>query len=202
MSKLQKVLSIIFHPFLVPTYTILVFLNSVLGEFLLSSINTNAQWYLIGTVFLSTCILPFFINKGIYFTNKSETKQNIKVLSLISLSIFTYLTYYLLKDIPLLTLLSNYIFGEVCICVIASIITAFWNISIYGMVWGGMVGFLFFLCLMSKSSYLCILLVSIIISGAMGWNRLKTESHSAKELYFGYTVGFAIALIILILLSY
>ena len=202
MSKLQKVLSIVFHPFLVPTYAILVFLNSVLGEFLLSTINPNAQWYIIGTIVLSTCILPFVINNGIRITNKRETKQNIKVLSLISLSIFTYLAYYLLKDIPMLTILSTYLLSEVCICVIASIITAFWNISIYGMVWGGMIGFFYFLCLVSKASYLCILLVSIIIGGMMGWNRLKTESHSAKELYFGYAVGFAIALIVLILLSY
>ena len=75
-------------------------------------------------------------------------------------------------------------------------INLYWKISLHGIGWGAFVSMLFIMTSISSNMYLIYFLVSILMSGIVGWARLKLKSHSESQVYVGFTVGFVVILLI------
>lgn len=184
LDELADKISLIFHPFLVPFPLILIYLSVAGTPFRESLIWTS--------IIFSTVTLPLvsflWLKKGYGIRDvKDAEKRNIlyaiagiEILLLISLLLHLEAPKVLLEFIP--AILSS--------LVAAAAINRFTKISVHV---GVMSGF--------SAAYLLIsapLGVSIILlTGSVGWSRLRLGKHSFHQIMLGFTVPFLIFYLIL-----
>ena len=98
-EKIAKVISILFHPVLIPTYGFLILLNS---GFYFSMISWEAKKYVLMVVFFTTTILPLLSVAILALNPKYDVSmQNSRdrVIPLLSTSVFYYLGSMLLNKL-------------------------------------------------------------------------------------------------------
>ena len=92
-TKLAKIISVIFHPVLIPTLGLFLLLNS---GFYFSILNWEAKRFVLLVVFFSTAILPM-ISVAILALNPkfdlSMEKSRDRIIPLLSASIFYYMGF-------------------------------------------------------------------------------------------------------------
>lgn len=195
MARFHKILSLLLHPMLTCTWSALIILCSPIGKVLLMLLQPSAFWILPGIVFAFTFLMPTLIITGVCaaLRKKNDTEnQDHSVTITFTISIlFMVVSYYLLKDIAIAIPLNLYLLSAISTCILTMMLKPFWNISYYTAAWGNLSGLLFYLCLSMPHIYLSPFLGIILISGAVGWNRLATLSHRHGEIYAGYALGFA-----------
>lgn len=189
----SKKISIILHPIFMPLITIYLSLK-IIPSIRFGIINYLDVFYII--IFLSTIAIPLI---SILFLLKIKLVSSLEIknhknrsLPLLITAVSMAFGYYLLNDILFFfPLLRNEILGAIFIIIVASIITKYWKISLHMLGVGGVVGVLFSLnFLFGNLSNL--LIVFVLISGTLGYARLKEKAHNTAQIYIGFIIGFLI----------
>ena len=123
-------------------------------------------------------------------------KREERFIPLFIMVIFLYSTSRFFNGIYALSLYNFYLICNLVLCVIVFWVNLYWKISFHGIGWGAFVGMLFIMSTIASNLYLGYFIVSILISGIVGWARLKLKSHSESQIYVGFTVGFVVLLLI------
>jgi len=203
-TKIAKILSLVFFPLLIPTYTLLIIFN--INVYFSMIIPQLAKLQILGMVFLITFIFPLFmmilfqrigIIKSLYMKTKEE-----RTLPYLMTIIFFYLTSYLLKQIQISPIFYYFILGATFLIIITLIINFFWKISIHMIGIGGMLGTFMGLSFlwMIDISFLIILLV--LCSGVTGYARLKLNAHNPAQIYSGFLLGTSFMLFLFLVIGY
>jgi len=203
-TKIAKILSLVFSPLLIPTYTLLIIFN--INVYFSMIIPQLAKLQILGMVFLITFIFPLFmmilfqrigIIKSLYMKTKEE-----RTLPYLMTIIFFYLTSYLLKQIQISPIFYYFILGATFLIIITLIINFFWKISIHMIGIGGMLGTFMGLSFlwMIDISFLIILLV--LCSGITGFARLKLNAHNPAQIYSGFLLGTSFMLFLFLVIGY
>jgi hypothetical protein len=188
-----RVISILFHPLLLPTYLVLL-----LGKFFpaMLMIRPEVLTPIAGIVFLVTFMLPainllmfrYFGNvSSMTLEDRRERTMPFFFISLIYVS-FTALFYY---KFPIS---ANFIKLMIIISVLvisATLITLFYKVSVHSLaMWGG-VGILFPLNKVAENGALLWPTAFIITaSGLVMSSRLLLNVHVPREILFGSLIGF------------
>lgn len=191
-NKIATIISYAFHPLIIPTYALIIFL--FIPSFFSLIIPFSAKLMIIGLVLISTFFLPliyifFSIKQGFIKSKQMETRQE-RTFPFLMIAILYYLTYYLLKQLEILhPIYYLFILGACVVVIIALIINYWWKISIHMMAIGGFLG-----ALIGLSAQLLIhtpLLISFIIlcSGLIGFARLQLNAHTPQQVYVGFIAG-------------
>lgn len=195
MDKLAKFISTIAHPVLLPTWMLLVFIVS--GIFKISFLRTDVCLYVVfGTTFIIPVLILFVLKKFKLITSLMMEKREERFVPLFIMVLSLYVTSRFFNGVNALVLYNFYLIVNLVLCVIAFWINLYWKISFHGMGWGAFVGMLFIMSAIAPYLYLEYFIVSILMSGVVGWARLKLKSHSESQVYVGFTVGFVIPLLI------
>lgn len=123
-------------------------------------------------------------------------KREERFIPLFIMVIFLYATSRFFNGIYALSLYNFYLTSNLILCIIVFWINLYWKISFHGIGWGAFVGMLFIMSTISSNLYFGYFIISILISGIVGWARLNLKSHSESQVYAGFTVGFLIPLLI------
>lgn len=195
MNKLAKFVSIIAHPVLLPTLMLLVFILS--GIFKLAAIRADICFFVVfGTTFILPVLILLILKKFKLIKSLTMERREDRFLPLFLMVIFLYATSrFFIGVIPLL-LYNFYLICNMVLCVVVFWINMYWKISFHGVGWGAFVGMLFIMTTISSNVYLVYFVVSVLMSGVVGWARLKLKSHSESQVYVGFTVGFFVSLLI------
>lgn len=193
MKLFSKILSIVFHPMLMPT----------LGLFLLFSVGMHLSYmpfeikrliYLI--VFISSCllpvsVLPLFLQIKVIKSFKMETARE-RIYPTLVTGGFYFLGYFLLHRLNVSPLIENFMLSIMVAVLLAAGISFFWKISLHTIAVGGLTAIL--AAMMVKYGVDLILLVSLLllISGLTAMARLFLNAHSPSQVYVGYAAGFLI----------
>lgn len=192
-----RVVSVIFHPLLIPTFGFLLLFNS---GFYFSLLPWALKKYMLLVVFISTCALPaitvFILSLNSRFDLNME-KNTDRVLTLIISAIFYYIGYQILKRIPSFPVYNILLIGSVLVQVVLLPITMRWKISLHSAAMGGLVGGILGLSFRLQENPELLLSALILMAGLVGTSRLILSKHSLPQVYAGFSVGFLILLLVI-----
>lgn len=197
MRFLALFCSIIFHPLIllnIGILSILKFHPYYLSKFYDAQFYTIAVFIAVNTIvmpFLSVYLLKRFgFVDNIYIENPGQRLLPYTIMALL----LGFTAYELYKNdfvgLPLVFLLST------IVCILLNIFINFkFTISSHGIASGGLLGLFITLTLLHHvSEFNWFLVGSILIAGISGWARLSLNSHTEKQLYWGYIVGLAVVI--------
>jgi hypothetical protein len=190
-KRLAQIISIIFHPLLIPTYLFLILLN--LPVYFAMIIPLNAKWMILGLIFLNTCILPsvfvFLIYKrGVVSSVYLETREERTFPYMVTV-IFFYLAYYLLRRMQVSPILYYILAGMTLLMILSFVINLFWKISTHMTAAGAFLGTILGVSYFLEMYMLYLILALVILNGMVGFARLKEKAHSPAQVYAGFLLG-------------
>ncbi len=203
-TKIAKILSLVFFPLLIPTYTLLIIFN--INVYFSMIIPQLAKLQILGMIFLITFIFPLFmmilfqrigIIKSLYMKTKEE-----RTLPYLMTIIFYYLASYLLKQLQISPIFYYFILGATFLIIITLIINFFWKISIHMIGIGGMLGTLMGLSFLWMIDIPFLIILLVLCSGVTGFARLKLNAHNPAQIYSGFLLGTSFMLFLFLVIGY
>ena len=149
-----------------------------------------------GTTFVLPVIILFILKKFNLIKSLMMEKREERFLPLFIMVLSLYMTSRFFNGVNALILYNFYLISNLVLCVVVFWINLYWKISFHGIGWGAFTCMLFIMSTIASPLYFNYFVSSILISGLVGWARLKLKSHSESQYYVGFTVGFVIPLLI------
>ena len=190
MVRVAKVLSIIFHPLLIPTFGFLILFNS--GTYL-SFLDFEFKRMIFFLVVLSTLIIPLLLTLFLYYQkllysfNLSERRE--RYIPLIIVLVFYVFCYILLKRAPVPHHYHAFCFATVITTLLTLAVTLKWKVSFHMIGLGGLTGMIVFLIFSMRINLEFYLILAIIATGISGTSRLILDAHKPSQLYAGFILG-------------
>ena len=138
------------------------------------------------TVGLPVALFLFYLMRRWYIAKRRE-----RMLPLICAAIFYYIAYRTLHSIHTPFIIQKFVLASTVVVFLTSIISVFWRISLHGVGISGVTGMVAALTTVSPM-LLPILLVFIILSGLVGYARIRLNAHSPSQYYAGVLLGFGL----------
>ena len=187
--SLEKIVSILFHPVFVPTITVFLVVKIYSNIIILEN---QAGIILIGT-FVFCLILPLLSVFILLLTKKIDSlempKKEERFLPILFASIWMILGFYFMKEIfSYAPIMKSIYLGAIYVMLISLLITKKWKISLHMLAIGGATG-VFIMLEFLFGQNLMLLLITILISGILGFSRLSLKAHSLNQIYAGFIVG-------------
>jgi len=191
MNKLfSKIISIIFHPLILPSLGMLVFFNS--GSYL-DFLPFNAKKIILIIVFVSTFVLPltfvpFFLFQNIIKSIQMETSKE-RLIPLAISSLMYFFSFYLLNRLGSPEIINRFILAGAVAILVLLILTFKWKISAHMVGIGGFTGSLIALSFELQINLQYYIICAILFSGFIAFSRLQLKMHSPKQVYVGWFTG-------------
>lgn len=189
MNKLAEILSILFHPLIVPVFALLQMRNM---PFFYSDFGLLKDLIIFGSMFLLVVppTLWYFVLykfKIIQTWRATTRKERIwpYLFTILSYSLVCFISYVLGVEYGFLTL---WLHAGMALTMVF-LINFFWKISAHGTGMGSWVGMLYFLSIYNGISLLSEIIVVLLLSGLVGWSRLRLEAHTPTQVLFGFLLG-------------
>jgi hypothetical protein len=195
-AALARLLSVLFHPLLLPTYLFALILY-LLPESLIT-FPMDKRWIILAAVFFMTFVIPalgtyFMVRAGLVGSITLQDRLQRRLPFLFTTVCYASVTYIFGRD-NLFGELFYYLMLLVTLSVFATYaISLVWKISAHGVGMGGLLGILIFLytALPDMMLFYGTILV-LILSGAVLSARLALQEHKPAEVYAGFFTGLAI----------
>ncbi|HKI88598.1 MAG TPA: hypothetical protein VKA38_06175, partial [Draconibacterium sp.] len=128
-EKIAKIISIIFHPVLVPTLGIFLILNS---GFYFSMLSWEAKRFILLVVLFSTGIMPMLTVAVLALNPKFDInmlKSRDRIIPLLFSSAFYYLGYMLLNKVKAFPVFKVFMIASVLVIIVLLLVSFKWKIS-------------------------------------------------------------------------
>ena len=185
-----RAISILFHPFLIPSYIIFILFHS--GSWM-EALDSTAKWYMYGVSAIATFLLPLaalFILKRIkWISDMTLTDPKERRIPLMTWSLFALLGAFILLKVSAPIFLALYFNSISIVLLVTAMISFFWNISVYMVYAGALFGVTLsvtFLWMLDTRYWLA---AALVMSGLVGYARLKNNKHKPLEIYGGFFLG-------------
>lgn len=197
-NNTATVVSYILHPLLVPTYIMMSLLN--VDAFLAFMIPVVLRLWIIGMFFVITFAMPAIMiylmqRKGVIKSLQMDIRSE-RFYPLLMTAIFWGLAYSVISKTGLPMVYYQYMLGAIAAIIVAIVINHFWKISLHMLGMGGLTGVFLGLSLRMGVDLFPILAITILLSGLVGYSRLKVNSHNPPQVYTGYIVGAILMLLV------
>jgi len=136
------------------------------------------------------------IHSGKMLNFQMEKRQE-RTISLLIISIFYYLTWWMLGRMPVSPVFPIIMIGIFYTSVLALALNLFYKISLHMLAAGGATGVFIGLSLLLLQPIQLIIMLMILISGIIGFARLKLNSHNSAQVYLGWIAGVVIMLLVM-----
>jgi len=190
MKDTAKVISIVFHPLLIPTFGFLILFNS--GTYL-SYLDFDFKKMIFIIVVLSTCLIPlslipfFLYQKMIFSIHLLDNRERFVPLGVTLLLYF--FCYFLLRRVPIPPVYHAFCFASIITVALALVITLRWKISLHMVGLGGLAGLIVFITFSMQTNLEFYLIMVIFAAGLAGTSRLMLEAHKPLQVYAGFILG-------------
>ena len=191
--RLTKIISIVLHPTFMPLIIFYISLKLIPN---IGFAITSYLPFIYIVLLLSTVLLPlisvFLLIRIGQISSIEMHIQKERPTPLLIAAIWLSFAYYVLQNILVFApILSSMLKGAIIIMFCASIISAFWEISLHMLGVGGVFGVLFSLNFLFGGLSL-ILIAALFACGALGVSRILENAHNHTQVYVGFIIGFFI----------
>jgi len=197
--KISKILSFIFHPIFIPTYSLFLIFMLVPYFSDFTTISQKKQIIELSVIFtLLLPILSILVLKKIKVIDSlsMENKEERRWPLLFTIG-WNYMLFNLLVTIQAHYLIIRLILGAMLILFIAIIISNFWKISLHMLGIGGLVG-VFCALNFLLGGYISLIVILLFFSGLVGYARINENAHNLNQIYCGFIIGVIIELTLLV----
>ncbi|KPK87532.1 MAG: hypothetical protein AMS27_02215 [Bacteroides sp. SM23_62_1] len=200
MKKSAQIISILFHPLLMPSLGFLILFNS--GTYL-SYLPAEYKKMILLIVILCTLVIPismipFFLYQKIIFSVQMSERRERFVPLILSFLLFLF-CYYLLMRLQIPPPYKAFSLGCMVSVLAAFIITSKWKISAHMIGNGGITGLITYLIFYLQINLEIYLIIIIVVAGLTGAARMILDAHKPSEIYSGFIVGFTVISLIMLM---
>lgn len=192
MKLTAKIVSLLFHPLLMPTAGLILIFNMG-GP--ISYLPLEIKRVVLVIVAATTCIIPMTLIplfqimglvESVYMVERKE-----RFWPMLATAISCFVGYWILNRVPIIPkFINSFIFFTIVSVILALSITLFWKVSIHMVGMGGITALTTALAWRFNPQLIVFVAAAFVIAGLVGWARLKTESHQPAQVYVGYLLGF------------
>jgi len=191
-ERLARLISIVFHPVVIPTLGMLLLLNS---GFYFSMLSWEAKRFILLVVFFTTCILPMLTVSILALNQRFDINMNKstdRIIPALAASVFYYIGFVLLGRVTIFPVLKLFMLASILV-IVAILVTSFkWKISVHMAAMGSLAGTFFALSFRKGMNPVYALLIIVLVSGLVGTARLALKKHDIWQIVAGYVLGFLI----------
>ena len=190
-KKFAMAISVIFQPIFVPLYSLIILFYA--NTYITYAVQPEIKKFIFLVTVLNTIILPigvfyyFYRAKLIESFHMHTAKE--RSLPFLSTLVFHLSTYYLFTKVPMPDLFQNLVLGAAVSVTAAFIINLKWKVSIHMLGMGGIVGTIIGLILRYQVDAMLLVMVLVLVSGIVGFARLRLEAHTPLQVYVGFLLG-------------
>ena len=190
LTLLAKVVSLIFHPLLMPLYgllvifyapTILAYLPSAVKKILFLII-------LINNVFVPLSLMPYFRYRNI-ITSWAIKERKERILPLIVTSVLYSVTAYVIYRFKIPGFIKSYILVSAFLVIAVTILNFWWKVSIHSAGAGAVTALIAILSVLMQADLTGLLVIAILITGIVMSARLYLNSNKPAEVWTGLLLG-------------
>ena len=191
-ARIARIISIVFHPLLIPTFFIAVLMH--LDVFFALMIPSDSKWKIVALIFITSAIFPSMVVYGMYrfgiLSSLYMEKREERLYPYLASSIFLILVTYMIWQINISPVYYYVLLASSILSVLTLLINLFWKISAHTVAMGGVIGILIALQSVLLIDLLWLLVIVLMIGGLVGFARLRVGSHTQAQVYAGYVLGF------------
>ncbi|MCF6242361.1 MAG: hypothetical protein L3J74_13560 [Bacteroidales bacterium] len=198
----SQIISVLLHPLLMPTYGLIILLNSGTHY---AYIPWQAQKILYTLIFLSTflipvSIIPFLMSlkliNNIYMNERKE-----RFIPLIVSVMSYYFGLYLINKLPfhVPVFIKLLVSGSLVLIALNLLINIKWKISAHLIGIGGLLAFVFAFSIVFYANLIDVIILLSVLSGVIAVARLNLQAHNPPQVYTGFLLGFTGMLVIIYL---
>jgi membrane-associated phospholipid phosphatase len=191
-EKIAKIVSVLFHPVLLPTLGFILLFSS---GFYNSMLTTDAIRFILLVIFFSTATLPMLSIAILALNSKFDflmPNSRDRIIPLLFTSVFYYVGFMLLGRIHFLPVFKLFMIASVLLIVMLLLISFKWNISVHMAAVGAITATFFALSFRGGVNPLLAIATVVIVSGLVGTARLVLNKNNLLQVATGYFLGFII----------
>jgi hypothetical protein len=201
-QAIARIISWVFHPLWIPLFALLlIFQLETLSVYLIAD---KVKWLIIGMVLMATLVFPLliimlFVRKGLVSSIKMERREE-RLYPYLLMMVVYYVMYLLFGSIKLPVIVNGLFLcvSLVILCVI--IINIWWKVSIHTASIGGVTGIFTAIAIRYELDLLFLIALMMLISGLVGFARLKLNAHKPAQVYVGFLAGMMVSIVLYFLL--
>ncbi|HOE04682.1 MAG TPA: hypothetical protein PLZ52_05660 [Bacteroidales bacterium] len=187
----SRVVSVLFHPLIVPTLGCFVIFNS---GFYIGLLPFKIMQAVYIVVFVLTFVLPALIIPALYLqkyiSNIAISERRERILPLAIVAVMYSLSFYFMQRSGFPPILLHFIAGGIVSLVLALLVTLKWKISLHTIGIGGLTALVVYLTITYRLELYTYLMICIVIAGITGTARMIAGSHTPAQIYSGFGLGF------------
>ena len=196
MKKIYEIISLVFQPLLMPTYAMLLLINTDVFSFM----PILWRWIAIIGTFLFTGILPavpilLLMKRGqvndLFISKKEERTMPY----LFSFMAYVFWALFMWRTLQFPTFIVAMGMGSAASILIIVFINLKWKISAHTAGMGGLCGAVFGVCYRMGINPLWLFVVILVISAFVSLSRLELKVHTPAQVFTGFLVGFSLVFI-------
>lgn len=191
LKLLSRIVSVLFHPLIIPTLGCYIIFNS---GFYIGLLPFKIMQAVYIVVFVLTFMLPALIIPALYLQKYISSfaidEKKERILPLAIVAVMYSLSYYFMQRSDFPPILVNFIAGGIVSIVIALLVTLKWKISLHTIGIGGLTALVVYLTISFRLELYTYLIVCVLIAGVTGTARMIAGSHTPAQIYSGFGVGF------------
>jgi len=189
-STLAKIITVIFHPLLMPVYGMAIIFSAptLFGYLPFPVKKLLFLILLVNNVLLPLSLLPFFIHMNI-ISSWSLSDRKERIIPLVITTILYCTTSFIIFRFPIPVFLKSFIYATAFLSLIVTVINFRWKISLHSVGAGALIALVIILSLKMFTPLVWYLISAVIAGGLILSSRLKLNFHNPKQVWFGFFTG-------------
>lgn len=191
MQVFARFISYLFHPIWMPLYVVLIFweMNGRVHFYP----ESNVWFYILLVIFINSILIPllmFWMMKRLnIISSLSMDRKQDRLVPFLITGIFYITTWFVFYNLGIMDLVAYLFIVAALLVFLAILVNLFWKISIHSMSMGAMSVFIVYLTAAHFLNSSWPAYGIVLLSGLVGFSRLKLKSHSPAQIYVGYLLG-------------
>lgn len=189
-DKIASIISVIFHPLLVPVYGLaIIFVAPTLYNYLPFEVKkVIILIVIVNNVLLPLSLLPIFIHRNLISSWLMNERKD-RVIPLMLSTILYLVTSYIIFRFQVPNFLKSFFVAAAFLSLTATIINFWWKISLHGIGAGVLFSLVLILSLKMYTPLLWYVIPAIIAAGLILSSRLKLNLHNPGQVWLGFLTG-------------
>lgn len=197
--KFASIISYLIHPLFVPTFLTLILFNINTYSTLLIPYDIRLMIFVV--ILLTTFAFPFIFilfmkQRGMIKSFQMDTKEE-RTLPFAITGVFNFTASFMIRQIHIAEIFYLFLLGSAILIFICLVINFYFKISIHMAGIGGLTGTLLGISFRLNIDLIQLVTIAVLLSGLVGFARLKSNAHTAFQIYTGYLCGMIVMLVII-----
>lgn len=195
---LAKIISIVFHPLLITAYGILIIFSAptLIGYIPFTVKKILLIIIVINNLFLPLSLIPYFKFRNIISSWFIEKRQE-RIVPLLTTSFFYSVTVFITFRFHIPEFIKAFLITVAFLAIAVTVINFWWKISIHSTGAGALAALVVILSIKMHTPLTWFLIAVILSAGLIMSARLWLNSHTPREVWIGFLLGFLCSVLLL-----